>query len=171
VRLVYAYSSAGMAEESGVLRKQIEESAEKLCPIDRVYLGFADAMIAKRYREAYREAREALALAPGDPSAVGAVVYLALRLNRPREAVAAVAAAMDSTLAGEDDVKSGGRCPWLRACIAAQRGDRDGAVALLNAALAHGFGTRVNVGFLHVFAFLEPLHGYAPFEELIAPKG
>jgi hypothetical protein len=78
---------------------------------------------------------------------------------------------MDVSLAGGDDIQSGGRCSWLRACIAAQRGDRDGAVALLRVALAHGFSNRASTGFLHVFAFLEPLHGYPPFEELIAPKG
>jgi TolB-like protein len=57
---------------------------------------------------------------------------------------------------------------WLRACIAAQLGDRDEAVALLREALAQGFRDPQS---LHVYAFLEPLHGYPAFEELIAPKG
>jgi hypothetical protein len=61
-----------------------------------------------------------------------------------------------------------GTVSWLRACIAAQGGERDQALELLRVALAHGVGAG---DYLHVYAFLEPLHGYPPFEELIEPKG
>ena len=80
----------------------------------------------------------------------------------------AVAEKADRDLAAEDDVRLRGNGSWLRACIAAQGGERDQALELLRVALAHGVGAG---DYLHVYAFLEPLHGYPPFEELIEPKG
>ncbi|MGE5237108.1 MAG: protein kinase domain-containing protein [Acidobacteriota bacterium] len=80
----------------------------------------------------------------------------------------AAAQTVETQLALLDDTASRGRFSWLRACIVAQLGDRDRAVGLLRDALGHGF---TDVAALHVYVFLEPLHGYAPFEELIEPKG
>jgi len=56
---------------------------------------------------------------------------------------------------------------WPRADIAAQLGDKDGAVEALRAAL----GTGSPYYDLHVDPDLEPLHGYPPFEELTKPRG
>jgi hypothetical protein len=56
---------------------------------------------------------------------------------------------------------------WPRADIAAQLGDKAGAVEALRAALGSGapyYG-------LHVDPDLEPLHGYPPFEELVKSQG
>jgi TolB-like protein len=80
----------------------------------------------------------------------------------------AAAEAIGKQLAGLDDAASRGRHSWLRAGIAAQLGDRERAVSLLREALGHGF---TDLASLHVYVFLEPLHGYPAFEELMKPKG
>ncbi|HQT94179.1 MAG TPA: protein kinase [Thermoanaerobaculaceae bacterium] len=55
-----------------------------------------------------------------------------------------------------------------RARIAALLGERQQAVDLLRESFAQGNSYGVN---LHRAMDLEPLHGYAPFEELLKPKG
>lgn len=61
---------------------------------------------------------------------------------------------------GEDD--------YWRACIAAQLGDKEGAMDDLNAALRDG--QQFDLTF-HRNPFLLPLHGHEPFEEFLRPKG
>ena len=65
--------------------------------------------------------------------------------------------------------------PYLRgvntywaACIAAQLGEPDLAVELIQQALSQGVSVSTN---LHTDMDFEPLHGYPPFEELRRPKG
>jgi predicted Zn-dependent protease len=65
-----------------------------------------------------------------------------------------------------------------RAQIAAVLGDKDGAVALLKESIARGTGIskarreQYGYGFLYPHLMdLESLRGYAPFEELVKPKG
>ena len=69
-----------------------------------------------------------------------------------------------------------GHPAYWRACIAAQRGDRPRAVLLI--AQAHQEGLWLTGEFweqpiatLHADPCFEPLHGYAPFEQLLKPKG
>ncbi len=57
---------------------------------------------------------------------------------------------------------------YWRACIAAQLGDREGAVALLREAFTQGVPLIVAA---HADWRLDPLQGYVPFEELIKPRG
>jgi hypothetical protein len=68
-----------------------------------------------------------------------------------------------------------GRTPYWRARIAAVLGDRDGALALLREAVAHGFVCTVRWGppweDCHREMDFESLRGYAPFDELMRPKG
>jgi hypothetical protein len=62
--------------------------------------------------------------------------------------------------------------PWIRhylhACIAAGRGERERAMALLGEAMASGMlysiGLQRNI-------YLESLWDYPPFQELLGPKG
>jgi tetratricopeptide (TPR) repeat protein len=62
---------------------------------------------------------------------------------------------------------NGAHTLW-RARIAALLGERDEAIDLLRRALGEGVGHGIS---LHVDMDLEPLRGYAPFEELMRPKG
>ena len=61
-----------------------------------------------------------------------------------------------------------GENTWYRACIAANLGEREKAVELLREAFAQGQAFGV---WLHSDPALEALHGHAPYEELIKPKG
>jgi tetratricopeptide (TPR) repeat protein/TolB-like protein len=119
--------------------------------------------LAERFSGARSLADEVVKQRPDDEFAMGYRAILAARAGE-RD----LAAAADKAIAGMDDLDARGDYSWMRACIAAQLGERDRAVELLRAALANGFRLK---GYLHVYAFLEPLHGYAPFEELVAPKG
>ncbi len=119
--------------------------------------------LAERWQEARSEAD---AVAKRMPTNVFAEGYRGIIAARAGDRT--IAEAADRDLAAADDVRRRGTCSWLRACIAAQRGERDQALELLRVALAHGLALG---GYLHVYAFLEPLHGYPPFEELIKPKG
>lgn len=67
-----------------------------------------------------------------------------------------------------------GQDTYQRALVAAQLGDRDQAVDLLRRAVSEGLVFGETTTFAGVFAeeiALEPLRGYAPFEELMQPKG
>jgi hypothetical protein len=57
---------------------------------------------------------------------------------------------------------------FWRACIAAALGQKDDAVELLREAMAQGRNSPIAV---HRDPNLDPVRGYAPFEELIEPKG
>jgi hypothetical protein len=119
--------------------------------------------LAERWDEARALADRHAATSPGDMWAVGYRGILAARAgDRP------VAEAADRQLAALDAKQLRGNPTYLRACITAHLGERDRAVELLQETLAHGFVTR---SLIHTYSFLEPLHGYPPFEELIKPKG
>jgi tetratricopeptide (TPR) repeat protein len=119
--------------------------------------------LAERWQEARSLADATVKRYPDDHFARGYRAILAARAGDRDVAVAA-----DRELTAADDVRGRGNYSWLRAGIAAQLGERDQAIELLRVALAHGLNAK---GYLHVYAFLEPLHGYPPFEELIKPKG
>jgi tetratricopeptide (TPR) repeat protein/TolB-like protein len=119
--------------------------------------------LAERFDEARRVADQTAEASPNDTDAAAYRGILAARAgDRP------VADAADRYLAGLDPIQGQGNPTWLRACIAAQRGDRDGAVELLRESVGRGFSLW---NYLHTYVFLEPLHGYPPFEELIRPQG
>jgi DNA-binding SARP family transcriptional activator len=75
---------------------------------------------------------------------------------------------MSEALVGKASPYDHGREPYWQACIAAQLGERERAMALLRQAYNDGrpFDLR-----LHRDVDLAPLHGYPPFEELLKPKG
>jgi len=79
-------------------------------------------------------------------------------------------------LATIDPPFSFGRSPYWRARIAAVLGDRDGAVTALREAIAHGISCTLRLGGppqedCHREMDFESLRGYAPFDELLRPKG
>ena len=88
----------------------------------------------------------------------------------------AEAAQADSVLAARSRPFLQGFPAYWRACIAAQLGDRPGAVRLI--AQAHREGLWLTGEFweqpiatLHADPCFEPLHDYPPFEQLLRPKG
>ena len=88
----------------------------------------------------------------------------------------AEAAQADSVLAARSRPFLQGFPAYWRACIAAQLGDRPGAVRLI--AQAHQEGLWLTGEFweqpiatLHADPCFEPLHDYPPFEQLLRPKG
>jgi len=100
---------------------------------------------------------------PRDVNVRGYQGVLAARLGH-REEAARISRELDGMASPYDH----GRDVYWQACVAAQLGERDRAVALLREAYGRGrpFGIM-----LHRDMDLEPLHGYAPFEELLAPRG
>jgi len=60
------------------------------------------------------------------------------------------------------------RRSYWRACIAANLGDKDRAMELLNESFVAGFGYNL---VMHYDVDLQPLWDYPPYQELIAPKG
>ena len=70
-------------------------------------------------------------------------------------------------LAGLNDPYDFGRDSYWQACIAALLGERERAIELLRASFAAGRRFTLQV---HRDVDLEPLWGYAPFEEFVAPK-
>jgi len=85
------------------------------------------------------------------------------------------AAAMAASLAATNPPGSFGRSPYWRARIAALLGDREGAVASLREAMSQGISCAWHFGppqeDCHREMDFEPLRGYAPFDELLRPKG
>jgi tetratricopeptide (TPR) repeat protein len=63
-----------------------------------------------------------------------------------------------------------GENTYARARIAAQLGDKGGAVDLLRTAFAQGAYVSIDLNWLHLEPSLEGLRGYPPFEELIRPQ-
>ena len=68
-----------------------------------------------------------------------------------------------------------GEHTYFRACLAAQRGEKDAAVRLLETAIGEGWPFAPFWDFfpiaVHQDSNLDPLRGYPPFEKLVAPKG
>jgi tetratricopeptide (TPR) repeat protein/TolB-like protein len=136
-----------------------EEASPVATPLNRVEC----LWLAERFQEARSLAEATVQHFPGNRFAKCYRAVIAAHAG-DRD----VAAAADKEFAAQDDVRGRGNYSWSRACIAAQLGERDRAVELLRVALANGFNLK---GYLHVYVFLEPLHGYPPFEELANPQG
>jgi serine/threonine-protein kinase len=78
----------------------------------------------------------------------------------------------DSALIGVWRRSEQGVSSYWRACIAAQRGDSEGAVRLLWQAHSEGQGVHPEFFMmLHSDPGLEPLRAYAPFQAFLRPKG
>jgi hypothetical protein len=118
---------------------------------------------SERWNEAKTTADVLLAENPDDIGRLGSVGVLAARLGD-----AAQARRIEADLAAITRPYLRGLHTYQRACIAAQLGENDRALALLRDAFARGFEFNEEV---HRDANLEPLWGYPPYEELMRPKG
>jgi TolB-like protein/tetratricopeptide (TPR) repeat protein len=128
----------------------------------------ARTLEAAGFRDSARAAVEPLARShPGIEDYLGLVGVLAAQRGDTAEAVRT-----DAVLESLEGARRRGRASYWRACIAARRGQREAAVDLLGRALSDGY---VFNGLFFLSAHLEPsfavLRGYAPFEELLRPKG
>ena len=119
--------------------------------------------LAERWDEAATVCRGLAARSPQDPDYLGFLGALAARAGNRDEAM---------RISAELRQLSGpylfGEHTYRRACIAALLGDRQGAVDLLRKAFAEG---RVISGNIHREMDLEPVWDYAPFKELLRPRG
>jgi len=120
--------------------------------------------------------------AAGDPASAYPIVRQLLIAQSDDVGYLTLAGVIAAIMGNHSDADSrssalrGLRQPYLRgahifgqAAIAAQLGDKSGAVSLLREAIrqgvpAGGYGSDANWFFL-------PLHGYAPYEELVKPQG
>jgi TolB-like protein len=119
--------------------------------------------LAERWDAAAAVGRELVARVPDDPRYLGILGALAARAGNRDEAM---------RISGELRRMSGpylfGAHTYRRAGIAALLGDRQGAVDLLRESFAEG--KRVGLD-IHREPDLEPLWDYAPFQELLRPRG
>jgi tetratricopeptide (TPR) repeat protein/TolB-like protein len=118
---------------------------------------------SERWAEAKTIAEALLAKDRDDVGLRGWVGMLAARLGD-----AAQARRLDAELTALARPYLYGQHTYLRACIAAQLGEKNRSLALLRDAFAQGLVFSLN---LHMNMDLEPLWGYPPFEELMKPKG
>ena len=119
--------------------------------------------LAERWAQAQEIDAELAKERPENIDDLGCLGSLAVRLGRQAEA-----RRIEAELAALTQPYLYGGHTYLRACIAAQLGEKERAVALLREALSQGFSDWYTIQ--HDLDF-EPLHGYPPFEELIKPKG
>jgi Flp pilus assembly protein TadD len=130
-------------------------------------IGLISLLDALRYAERWKEAaavcQELVRRSPQDPDYLGIQGALAARMGRRDEAM---------RISGELQRMSGpylfGSNTYRRACIAAVLGDRRGAVELLRQSIAEGKPYSRNI---HREIDFEPLWDFAPFRELLKPKG
>ena len=99
-----------------------------------------------------------------------------LGVSEARVGHRAEAEALAGRLATINPPYSWGRSPFWRARIAALLGDRDRAVSLLREAIARGISCALRLAGppmedCHREMDFESLRGYAPFDELLRPKG
>jgi len=118
---------------------------------------------AERWTEAKAIAAEMAKERPENIDDLGTLATLAVRLGHSAEA-----RRIDAQLAALTRPYLYGNHTYWRACIAAQLGEKERAVALLREAFSQGY--RFVVG-IHSDMDLEPLWGYPPFQELMKPKG
>jgi DNA-binding SARP family transcriptional activator len=118
---------------------------------------------AERWEDADRVLRELSSEAPEALDVMGYLGTLAARRGDRTEALA-----ISARLGGRAIPPEFGGDLYRQARIAAQLGDREGAVAFLRDALSRGMAYGI---WLHRDMDLEPLRGFEPFEELLRPKG
>ena len=134
--------------------------------------GLAFALFhAERWAEALPALREAAEAHPETwPTFVGPQALAALPLGD-----AATARRIEEELRTTTRRWLFGEHTYFRACLAAQRGEKDAAVRLLSTAIEEGWPYPLFSDFfplvVHWDPNLDPLRGYPPFEELVKPKG
>ncbi|HZS57846.1 MAG TPA: BTAD domain-containing putative transcriptional regulator [Gemmatimonadaceae bacterium] len=128
-------------------------------PNDRA--GLAEALDASGHSMAADTIWTAIWTATGDIDALGS-----LGVGAARRGDKATAAQYSVQLAAIARPYLFGRNTYQRARIAAQLGDKDGAVELLRVAFTQGKPYDLT---LHTDRALEPLHGYDPFDHLLEP--
>jgi tetratricopeptide (TPR) repeat protein len=126
--------------------------------------GLLDALrYAERWKEAAAVCRELVRRSPRDPEDLGMLGALAARLGDRQEAL---------RISAELQQMSGpylfGSNTYRRACIAAVLGDQPGAVNLLRESIAEGRPYSIT---MHRELDFERLWDFAPFRELLKPKG
>ncbi len=119
--------------------------------------------MAERWEEARRLAEAWSAAGTKNFHARGMVGVMAARRGD-----LATANAVDAELAAIDRPAARGYALYWRAAIAAQAGARGRSIELLREAFTKGLPFQPSI---HEYVYIEPLHGYPPFEELIKPKG
>jgi tetratricopeptide (TPR) repeat protein len=135
-------------------------SAEQASVYNRWALARA-LYVAEQWTEAQRVAGELTTMQPENTAYRGFAGSVAARLG-DRDLALKHSAAL-AGLPAESD----GTVPLLRARIAAILGDREQAIDFLRAALVEGYG----FGRLHSDRDLQLLRGFAPYDELMRPKG
>jgi tetratricopeptide (TPR) repeat protein len=131
---------------------------------ERWLAGFLDALrFAEQWDEAYAVCRRLTERTPQDCDRRGILGGLAARRGNREEALR-----ISDELRRATAPYLFGANTYRRACIAALLGDKEAAVQLLRESFAEGvpYGVRP-----HREIDLEPLHGYAPFEEMLKPRG
>ena len=122
---------------------------------------------AERWEEARHVAESIAKDMPDDVSAMGLLGTLAARRGDRTTALA-----ISERLRRLNEPFLFGQHTYSRACIAAQLGDKEAAVALLRQSVNEGLPVWEGLAFtLHRDIDLEPLRGFPPYEELIRPKG
>jgi len=135
---------------------------EPAAPAGRFDLALANYQ-AERWEEARGIFEELAAELPNDVNVLGFLGVLAARRGDRDEALR-----ISEGLTGLAAPRDFGRDLYWQACIAAQLGESERAMALLREAYASG---RVFSILLHRDMDLEPLHDYAPFQQFVRPKG
>ena len=118
---------------------------------------------AERWEEAQTVFEELAAADTANITYWGYVGVLAARLGDSTEA-----RRVSDRLAEMDDPYLGGLDTFWRAGIAAASGERERAVDLLREAHSHGYVFGIT---WHRSVILQPLRGFAPFEDFLRPKG
>jgi tetratricopeptide (TPR) repeat protein len=126
--------------------------------------GLVDALRwAERWEEAAAVCRNLVQRSPQNPDYLGILGGLAARLGKRDEAVR-----IAEQLRQMNGSYLFGAHTYWRACIAALLGDRQGAVDLLRESFAEG--KRFGLG-VHREIDFESLRDYAPFRDLLRPRG
>jgi len=148
--------------ERGVQWHRTNGSAD--APEGVVRLHYAKALQnSGRLREADAYVRGLLAEAPENLEFLGMLGEIAAALGDRTEAEN-----IDRELGERREPYLRGHNTLHRALIASILGDRDRAVALLRASFAEGTEYAI---WVHREPGLDPLRDYAPFQELVRPKG
>lgn len=157
----YAEAAGSVAERAiEWLRARPEpesDTAAHRLTLARAYLA------AERWQDAAALLRALARENPTDPFVLGDLGTSAARLGHRDEALA-----ISDSLGGLARPPNFGADLFRQARIAAVLGDREEALSLLRAAVAAGWSFSV---YVHADPDLEPLRGYAPFEEFMQPKG
>ena len=167
-------------EAQAMAARAVEWFESNLHPDSAHYLHLQYAlalMFTGHLEEAQILLEELSAANTSDPDISKYLGICAARLGN-REAASDIASRMEEAA---KDAENDGEWMYGRAVIAAQLGDHEDALLLLNAAVSQGFGkfilmNAVSQGFgnfmlMHSDPYLEPLWDHPEFQEIMRPKG